>query len=128
LFLPYGENTGTGTIAACCLDCMWMRAGQRGVRLSLVGLKPVPVNLVCDSWSWFDLLEIGRHKLSRNFNLQAWRKAAEGCSPHELPRFFKGSATREQQLDWHRSFARRVSTSLRTPCAVQCSRSGSETR
>jgi hypothetical protein len=43
-----------------CLDCMWMRAGQRGIRLSLANLKPIPVNLVCDPWSWFDLfLKIG---------------------------------------------------------------------
>jgi len=83
-----------------CVDCMFMRAAQRGVRLTLASLKPVPVNLVCNPWSWFDLFLSFKNKLPKNFDVQAWRKAAERCSPHEVPIFFRsGLAAPEQQLD-----------------------------
>ena len=81
-----------------CLDCMFMRAAQRDIRLSLASLKPVPVNLVCNPWSWFDLfLNFNKNKLPRNFDLQAWRQAAERCSPHELPSFFRSDLAAPEQ-------------------------------
>jgi len=81
-----------------CLDCMFMRAAQRDIRLSLASLKPVPVNLVCNPWSWFDLfLNFNKNKLPRDFDLQAWRQAAERCSPHELPSFFRSDLVAPEQ-------------------------------
>ena len=38
-----------------CATCMFKRAKDRGIRLTLACLKPVPVNLRCNPWSWFDL-------------------------------------------------------------------------
>jgi hypothetical protein len=74
-----------------CADCMFRRAKERGVRLTLASLKPLPVNLRCNPWSWFDLfLERVHHgELPPDFDMQAWRKAAEVFPPSVLPSFFK---------------------------------------
>jgi hypothetical protein len=81
-----------------CVDCMVMRAAQHDIRLSLASLKPVPVNLVCNPWSWFDLfLNFNKNKLPRNFDLQAWRQAAERCSPQELPSLFRSDLVAPEQ-------------------------------
>jgi hypothetical protein len=74
-----------------CATCMFKRAKERGVRLTLASLQPLPVNVRCNPWSWFDLfLERVHHgELPPDFDMQAWCKAAEFFPPSVLPSFFK---------------------------------------
>lgn len=74
-----------------CATCMFKRAKERGERLTLASLEPLPVNLRCNPWSWFDLFLQRVHdgKVPPDIDLPAWRKAAEIFPPSVLPRFFK---------------------------------------
>jgi hypothetical protein len=56
-----------------CAECFWTRAGERRVRLTLADLKPCPVNLFHQPYSWFDLFAKGE----RPEIIEAWLKFAD---------------------------------------------------
>jgi hypothetical protein len=74
-----------------CVGCMFERANERGIYLTLMSLKPLPVNLDCNPWSWFDLFAERCHNnmVPEDFDMEAWCKAAGYYPPSRLPYFFK---------------------------------------
>jgi hypothetical protein len=77
-----------------CVSCMFVRAAQRQVRLSLASLVPCPFNLLCNPSSFDQVLQhVHNNKLPPHLDLQAWHRAAVDClsinsRPSPSPEFF----------------------------------------
>jgi hypothetical protein len=71
-----------------CGPCVFKRARERGIKLTLASLQPCPLNLFDRPNSWFDLLQAGESREPADLG-DEWRRAAE-LVPRPTPRRPRG--------------------------------------
>jgi crossover junction endodeoxyribonuclease RuvC len=85
-----------------CSDCMFKRADDKGIKLTLADLKPCPFNLQRGPFSWFE--RFAKDESAPPNNLAEWQDASPSLSPRLLrwiaraSRTFKCGTTTKQTI------------------------------